>query len=78
MSISGDIMSTSGRFSTLGDIMMHVGKQVDKSLPISIENPDVLKSPDVLMTSPDVLIVSPHIHHDISRCTEHPPTPMYS
>ena len=24
------------------DIMMHVGEQVDKSLSISIENPDVL------------------------------------
>ena len=35
----GDIMSTSG------DIMMHVGEQVDKSLSISIENPDVLNIP---------------------------------
>ena len=35
----GDIMSTSG------DIMMHVGERVDKSLSISIENPDVLNIP---------------------------------
>ena len=38
-----------------GDIMMHVGEQVDKILSISIENPDVLNIPDVLMISPDVL-----------------------
>ena len=66
-----------------GDIMMHVGEQVDKSLSISIENPDVLMiSPDVLMVSSDVLNTPqcthgiPHMHHDIPRCTEHPP--MYS
>ena len=35
--------------------MMHVGEQVDKILSISIENPNVLKIPDVLMISPDVL-----------------------
>ena len=35
-------MSTSGGCSVhRGDIMMHVGEQVDKSLLISIENPDV-------------------------------------
>ena len=50
--------------------MMHVGKQVDKSLSISIENPDVLMiSPDVLMISPDVM--------DTPRCTYDIP-PMYS
>ena len=38
-----------------GDIMMHVGEQVAKSLSISIENPDVLNIPDVLMISLDVL-----------------------
>ena len=38
---------------------MNVGEQVDKSLSISIENPDVLNIPHVLMVSP--------------RCTEHPP-----
>ena len=27
-----DILSTSGVFSTLGDIMMHVGEQVGKNL----------------------------------------------
>ena len=27
------------------DIMMHVGEQVDKSLSISVENPDVLNIP---------------------------------
>ena len=31
--------------STSGDIMMLVGEQVDKSLSISIENPDVLNIP---------------------------------
>ena len=36
---SGNIMSTSG------DIMMHVGEQVDKILSISIENPNVLNIP---------------------------------
>ena len=50
-----DIMSTSGIFSTSGDIMMHVGEQNDKSLSSSFENPDVL------MISPDIL--------NISRCT---------
>ena len=35
-----------------GDLMMHVGEQVNKSLSISIENPDVLNIPDVLMMSP--------------------------
>ena len=38
-------MSTSGMFSTSGDIMMHVGEQVGKNLSISIENPDVLNIP---------------------------------
>ena len=37
------------------DIMMHVGEQVDKILEMSIENPDVLNIPDVLMIFPDVL-----------------------
>ena len=44
------------------DIMMHVGgyydacgEQVDKILSISIENPEVLNIPDVLMISPNVL-----------------------
>ena len=41
--------------STSGDIMMQVGEQVDKFLSISIENPDVLNSPDVLIISPDVV-----------------------
>ena len=43
-------MSTSGGYHEYirgcsvhrGDIMMHVGEQVDKSLSSSIENPDVL------------------------------------
>ena len=39
--------------------MMHVGEQVDRILSISIENPDVLNIPDVLMISPDVLMISP-------------------
>ena len=53
MSTAKDIMSTSG------DIMMYVGEQVDKILSISIENPNVLKSLDVLMISPKVLMISP-------------------
>ena len=61
-------------FSTSGDIMMHVGEQVDKSLSSSIENLDVLNTPlcahdiplmyslyppDVLMVSPTCIMVSP-------------------
>ena len=45
-----------------GNIMMHVGEQVDKSLSISIENPDVLNISRCI--------------HDIPRCTEY--SPMYS
>ena len=45
------------------DIMIHVGEQLDKILSISIENPDVLNIPNVLMISP--------------RCTHDIP-PMYS
>ena len=44
------------------DIMIHVGEQLDKILSISIENSDVLKSPNVL---------------NIPRCTHDIP-PMYS
>ena len=50
-----DTMSTSGNVQYIGDIMMHVGEQVDKIVSISIENPNVLNIPDVLMISPDVL-----------------------
>ena len=32
MSTSGDIMSTSGMFSTWRDIMIHMGEQLDKIL----------------------------------------------
>ena len=35
--------------------MMHMGEQVNKILSISIENPDVLNIPDVLVISRDVL-----------------------
>ena len=57
-------MSTSGCSVNWGDIMMHVGGgQVDKSLSISIENPNVLNIPDVLIVSP--------------QCTHGIP-PMYS
>ena len=46
-------MSTSGGYHEYirgcsvyrGDIMMHVGEQVDKSLSSSIENPNVLNIP---------------------------------
>ena len=46
-------MSTSGGYHEYirgcsvhrGDIMMHVGEQVDKNLSSSIENPDVLNIP---------------------------------
>ena len=66
-----------------GDIMMHVGEQVDKILSIFIENPEVpmispwyahgiprmyWTSPDVLMTSPNVLNTH-QCTHDIPRCT---------
>ena len=43
MSTLGDIMSTSGDVQYTGDIMMHVGMQVDKSL--SIETPNILNIP---------------------------------
>ena len=60
MSTSGDTMSISGGYHEYiggcsvhrGDIMMHVGEQVDESLSISIGNPDVLKIPNVLMIPP--------------------------
>ena len=52
-----------------GDIMMHVEEQVDKKLSISIENPDVLNTPNVL----NILRCS----HDIPQCTHDIP-PMYS
>ena len=50
MSTLGDTMSTLGGYHEYiggysvhqGHIMMHVGEQVDKSLSISIENPNVL------------------------------------
>ena len=53
-SVRRGVFSTSGggggggkeeMFSTLGDIMMHLGDQVGKNLSISIENPDVLNIP---------------------------------
>ena len=54
-------MNTSGDMSTSGDIIMHVGEQVDKSLSSSIENPDVL-------------MISPRCTHGIPPMyTEHPP-----
>ena len=56
--IGGDIMSTSGDVQYIGgceyiggcsvyrrDITIHVGEQLNKILPISIENPDVLNIP---------------------------------
>ena len=54
-----------GMFSTSGDIMMHVGEQVDKNLSIFIENPNVLNIP--------------RCTHDIPRCTHgtHGIPPMY-
>ena len=66
MSTSRDTMSTSGVFSTLGG---HVGEQVGKTLSISIENPDVLNIPDVLM-------ISPQCTHDIPLMYSWYP-PMY-
>ena len=50
-----------GIFSTLGDIMMHVGEQVDKNLWIYIENPSVLNFPHVLMISPTCIMLSPNV-----------------
>ena len=56
MSTAGDIHEYIGGCSVhQGDIMMHVGEHVDKILSISIENPDALNIPDVLMISPNVL-----------------------
>ena len=37
--------------------MMHVGEQVDKSLSISIENPNVLNIPRCTHDTPDVMNV---------------------
>ena len=53
-----------------GHIMMHVGEQVGKNLSNSIEKPNVLNIPNVLM-------ISPRCTHDIPRCTHSIP-PMYS
>ena len=61
-----DAVSTAGiSWVHLGDIMMHVGEQVDKILSISIENPNVLKSLDVLLISPKVFMISPWYTHGI-------------
>ena len=57
-------MSSSGDVQYIGDIMMHVGEQGDKSLSIYIKNPDVL---NISRCTHDI----PHIHHDI------PNVPMY-
>ena len=45
MSTSGDVQYIGGEGGGEGDIMMHLGKQVDKSLSISVENSDVLNIP---------------------------------
>ena len=62
----GDIMSTLGDVQYIGvDIMMHVGEQGDKSLSIYIENPNVLMiSLTCIMISPNVLMISPQCTHD--------------
>ena len=62
-----------GMFSTLGDTMMYVGEQRDKSLSIYIENPDVLKIPqcthDIIpmywTPAPDIPMISPWCTHGI-------------
>ena len=80
MSTSGDVQYIGGYHEYIGgyhefiggcsahrgNIMMHVGEQVGKNLAISIENPDVLNIPRGTHGIP-------HMHHDIPRCTEHPP-----
>ena len=76
MSTSGDVQYIGGCSVHQRDIMIHVGEQLDKILSISIENSDVLKSPDVVMISPDVLMISSQYTHGIPQCTEH--LPMYS
>ena len=74
VSTSGDILSTSGDILSTsmvswvhqGDIITHVGEQVDKSLWF------ILKT-SMYWTSPDVLMISPRCTHGILRRTEHPP-----
>ena len=70
-----------GMFSTLGDIMMHVGDKKPFNLywkPWCTEHPPIYSwypphtswyPPDVLMKSPNVLMISPWCTHDIPRCT---------
>ena len=70
MSTLGDVMSILGCSVHRGDIMMHVGEQVDKSLSSSIENPNVL---NILMVPPTCIMVSPTCIMISPRCTEHPP-----
>ena len=61
-----------------GDIMVHVGEQVDKSLSISIENPDVLNIPRCTHDIPPTYSWYPPMYSwhlpdvlNIPRCTEH-------
>ena len=84
----GDTMSTLGdTMSTSGDILSTSGgyhEQVDKSLSISIENPDVLNIPRCThdippmysWNPPDVLMISLQCTHDIPSIYSWYP-PMY-
>ena len=66
----GNTMNTlGGYYEYIGDIMMHVGEQVGKNLPISVENPNVLNIPWCTHDIPSMYAWYP-------QCTEHPP--MYS
>ena len=56
-----------------GDIMIHVGEQVDKSLWFILKTPMYWTSRDVIMISPTCIMISPP---PPPRCTEHPS--MYS
>ena len=78
MITSGEILRVHrGMFSTSGDIMIHVGEQVDKSLWFILKTliyswypPMCWTSPDVFMISPNVLMVSPNVlNTPLMNCT---------
>ena len=77
MSSLGDIMSISGGYHEyIGGCSVHWGMFSTSGFSVEIER--------FLPTcSPTCIVISPHMHHDISRCTEHPRCthdipPMYS
>ena len=60
--IGGGISTSGGCHEYIGgggeDIMMHVGEQVDESLSIYVENPDVLNIPRCTHDIPTYIIIS--------------------